>query len=111
MIREKMAEPVIDIDTLVSELGLGHAAAAGITDIRTYTFRRYLHETGYTTATSLATIAETIRKNRDLTDEDISALTGIDYGDVVELTGSLACDGIITSGLLGNYTIDPAILS
>lgn len=111
LIREKMAEPVIDIDTLVSELGLGHAAAAGITDIRTYTFRRYLHETGYTTATSLATIAETIRKNRDMTDEDISALTGIDYGDVVELTGRLACDGIITSGLLGNYTIDPAILS
>lgn len=46
-----------------------------------------------------------------MTDEDISALTGIDYGDVVELTGRLACDGIITSGLLGNYTIDPAILS
>ena len=111
LIREKMAEPVIDIDTLVSALGLGHAAASGITDIKTYTFRRYLHETGYATATALATIAETIRKNRDATDEDISALTGMDYGDVAELTGRLACDGLITSGLLGNYAINPAILA
>lgn len=111
LIREKMAEPVIDIDTLVSALGLGHAAAAGITDIKTYTFRRYLHETGYATATALATIAETIRKNRDATDEDISALTGMDFGDVAELTGRLACDGLITSGLLGNYAINPAILA
>ena len=111
LIREKMAEPVIDIDTLVSALGLGHAAAAGITDIKTYTFRRYLHETGYATATALATIAETIRKNRDATDEDISALTGMDYGDVAELTGRLACDGLITSGLMGNYAINPAILA
>lgn len=111
LIREKMAEPVIDIDTLVSALGLGHATAAGITDIKTYTFRRYLHETGYATASALATIAETIRKNRDATDEDISALTGMDYGDVAELTGRLACDGLITSGLLGNYAINPAILA
>lgn len=111
LIREKMAEPVIDIDTLVSALGLGHAAASGITDIKTYTFRRYLHETGYATATALATIAETIQKNRDATDEDISALTGMDYGDVAELTGRLAYDGLITSGVLGNYAINPAILA
>lgn len=35
----------------------------------------------------------------------------MDYGDVAELTGRLACDGLITSGLLGNYAINPAILA
>ena len=109
LIRMKMAEPIDDVEELVDALGLGIGEKTGKLDIRTYVYMKYKDSLGPAAAEKMASVADAVRRNRDIRIEDIGSLTGIGYADAAECSGRLICDGIIVTDILQCCSINPEI--
>ena len=109
LIRMKMAEPIDDMEELVDALGLGMGEKTGKMDIRTYVYMKYKDSLGPAAAEKMASVADAVRRNRDIRIEDIGSLTGIGYADAAECSGRLICDGIIVADILQCCSINPEI--
>lgn len=109
-----MARLITAPEELVGLLGLGKRVrgrggswATGWTETR---FREHLQKTFGAASASSATVAVgmAIRENRGVRADDLSALTGLPIGTVMEAIGLLEAHGIITTDLLRRCTLAPA---
>lgn len=107
LIREKVAESVSDIESLVSSLGMAVSSADAKKDIKSYVLSKYSEEENYDVAVRLAEIADIISRNRDVRKNDLCFLTGLPFQEIARLVSRLECDGIICTDLMQGCHIDP----
>ena len=111
LIASNMAHIITSPEELVGHLGLGARVrgaggswATGWTQVR---FRQYL-EKNFGTGSAMVTVGMAIREHRGARAEDLTALTGLPIGTVMESIGLLEIKGVITTDLLRRCTLAPA---
>ncbi|MBO4670747.1 MAG: DNA-protecting protein DprA [Bacteroidales bacterium] len=105
LIREKLAEPVTDLDALGTQMGLGSSRKTAACSLETRIRDTY----SGTESGMLERIVGTallIRDNRGITPDEISATLGIPPGEVAAVVCLLESDGFICTDLLRRCTID-----
>ena len=101
MIAEKVAEPLVNVESFIRSIGLDHASAStNRTDLPTMLDSFYRGSVGKDTIREMAALLECIRKNRGATVEELGIMTGIEYGKTSSLTAMLELDGFISIDLL-----------
>ena len=101
MIAEKIAEPLVNVESFLKAIGLDHASAnAEIIDIPTLLGSFYRDRVGKGAVREMAALLECVRKNRGVTVEELGIMTGIEYGKTSALTAMLELDGFISIDLL-----------
>lgn len=101
LIRDKMAEPVTDPESMVERLGLGGTMVPGRKDTATLV-REACGSASADDFADILTVAETIRKNRGIDAGGIQRKTGLPYGRVSGIVEMLAADGLVSTDLLGH---------
>ena len=107
LLREKLAEPVTDLDTLPAQLGLGAAPRQRPRDLPAEIHASYDGRLPAERVERLAELAACIRARRGIGLDALCRETGRTYGEVAADTGILAADGFICMDLLQNCTIKP----
>ena len=107
LLREKLAEPVTDLDTLPAQLGLGAAPRQRPRDLPAEIHASYDGRLPAERVERLAELAACIRERRGIGLDALCRETGRTYGEVAADTGILAADGFICMDLLQNCTIKP----
>lgn len=106
LIREKIAEPITSVDTLMSSLGLKSISRRG----RESFMERLTDCYGKTIPADkigrMNDILQSIRTERGITLEEISRKTRLGYGLVSEMTGMLEIEGFICIDLLQRCSIN-----
>ena len=110
LIKAKMAEPIDDVEELIDALGLGAGECAGKMDIRSYVYKKYRDSMGNEDADRIASVAEAVSRNREISLDDICMLTGMSYAELSGYAGRLICDGIIVTDILQRCSINPKIM-
>ncbi len=110
LIREKIAEPISDMDALVSSLGLAVTSPDAKKDIKSYVLSKYADDESYDDAVKLSEIAEIISCNRDIRKNELCSLTGLPFQEIARFVSKLECDGIICTDLVQGCHINPNIL-
>lgn len=105
LLREKIAEPVTDVENLASRLGLDPAVHRKKADILNIIKERY-GDAGTFEFPDMAAVARAIKGERGIGREEIAAVTGLDYGKVCGITELMASDGIITMDLAGHCSLN-----
>ena len=101
LLRQRMADIITTADDLVVRLGLKPARSARITDSVTRATRLYGPDAPETRLVRL------LRENRDATREELATLAGWPLSEVLRLTTTLECDGLLATDLLGRYSFLP----
>lgn len=102
LLREKLADPITEMHTLPSRLGLGFGQAGASQDSLENELRaRYSSDRGFDRrqAGLLVSAARLIRDNRGITVSETGEKLGIGYEEASVLTGLLETDGIIGKDL------------
>jgi DNA processing protein len=106
LIREKIAEPITSVDTLMSSLGLKSISRRG----RESFMERLTDCYGKTIPADkigrMNDILQSIRAERGITLEEICRKTKMGYGQVSEMTGMLEIEGFICIDLLQRCSIN-----
>lgn len=108
LIREKVADAIDSVDGLLDSLGLKSRKRSRIlseTDI----LRERFPDAHQSIITEMTLIIKTVRTNRGINIDDLSAVTGLGYVKTARLAGLLETEGMITSDLLKRYTINTCI--
>lgn len=101
MIAEKIAEPLVSVDSFLKSVSLDRASiAANRTDTFALIESLYGGSRDKDTIREMAALLECIRKNRGATVEELGIMTGIEYGKTSSLTAMLELDGFISIDLL-----------
>lgn len=101
MIAEKVAEPLVCVESFIRSIGLDRASAsANRADLPSMLASFYRGSVGEDTIREMAALLECIRKNRGSTVEELGVMTGIEYGKTSSLTAMLELDGFISIDLL-----------
>lgn len=101
MIAEKVAEPLVNVESFIRSIGLDRASIASKrADILAAVESFYGQICGKDSVREMAALLECIRKNRGATIEELGAMTGIEYGKASSLTAMLELDGFISIDLL-----------
>lgn len=101
MIAEKVAEPLVNVESFIRSIGLDRASIASKrADILAAVESFYGQSCGKDSVREMAALLECIRKNRGATVEELGAMTGIEYGKASSLTAMLELDGFISIDLL-----------
>lgn len=100
LLREKIAEPVTDVDALPPALGLGEYHRRKAEDLESELRARFAGALGDTEMSVLVRIALAIRKLRGITYEEICEDAGIGYADVCRFCGLLETEGFINVDLM-----------
>ena len=101
MIAEKVAEPLVCVESFIRSIGLDRASAsANKADLPSMLASFYRGSVGEDTIREMAALLECIRKNRGSTVEELGVMTGIEYGKTSSLTAMLELDGFISIDLL-----------
>ena len=101
MIAEKVAEPLVCVESFIRSIGLDRASAsANRADLPSMLASFYRGSVGEDTVREMAALLECIRKNRGSTVEELGVMTGIEYGKTSSLTAMLELDGFISIDLL-----------
>lgn len=106
LIYDKMAEPITDLEHLVSALGLGRKKDENRNDIEDYVYRRY-SERDRELARKAATIVAIIRDNRECGPDELCVLSGMTYRDVSACISMLEMDGVIVTDILRRCSVNP----
>ncbi len=109
LIFNKMAEPITDLEQLISSLGLGRKPDGCGDDIESYVHRRY-GERDPELAGKAAKIISIIRDNRECGPDELCVLSGMTYRDVSACISMLEMDGIIVTDILRRCSVNPKIL-
>jgi len=106
LIREKIAEPITDLDDLVDRLGLkSHRSERQenvVKDMEIF----YKGKVPDDELADMVLVLKAIRNNKGINLEEICSSVGKPYGKVAECTGILESDGIISVDLLQRCTIN-----
>jgi DNA processing protein len=101
MILEKIAEPLVSVESFLKSISLDHASVGSDkADIYGLLDSFYGESAGKDTVREMAALLECIRKNRGATVEELGAMTGIEYGKTSSLAAMLELDGFIAIDLL-----------
>jgi DNA processing protein len=101
MIAEKIAEPLVSVESFLKSIALDRASAgSNRTDISAVLDSFYGESAGKAAVREMTALLECIRKNRGATVEELGAMTGIEYGKASSLTAMLELDGFISIDLL-----------
>ena len=106
MIADKIAEPLVSIDSFIRSVGLDSIAVqeqgVGLNAVLGETFGDRI---GKEAIREMGALLECIRKNRGATIEELGVMTGIEYGRTSSLTGMLELEGLISIDLLQRCSI------
>ena len=105
LIREKLAEPVTDLDALGTQMGLGSSRKTSARSLEERLRDTYA-ATDAGTLDRIVRIALLIRDRRGITPDEISAGLGIPPGEVAAAVCLLESDGYICTDLLRRCCID-----
>lgn len=106
LIKEKVAEAIDSVDGLMDSMGMiAGRKASPISDREIISgIFGSAHDQG--TVTDLTAVLGTIRKNRGINFDDLSAKTGFDYSRITMLAGMLDMEGLISVDLMQRCTIN-----
>lgn len=107
LIREKVAEPVTDVEGMMLSMGFGVRSKHHRADDRTMLEGLYGGRMPEERIEAMIEILKVIRKERGISIDDISAVTGFPSGLTASLTGILETDGIISIDILTRCCINP----
>lgn len=103
LIASNMARLITSLEELTGQLGLGKRVRgaggswnSGWTSAR---FRQHLEKT-FGEGSAAVTVGMAVKENRGIRADDLTALTGLPIGPVMEAIGLLEANGIITTDLL-----------
>ena len=100
LIRNKTAIPITSTQDLLKELGIKRIRKSANENDRDSLKSLYQGTLSEDKITQMGNILLAIRKERGISVDDISAVTGIDYNRANQLIGMLETDGIISRDLL-----------
>ena len=105
LISDKIAEPLISIDTLTLGMGFQKSGRNPVMSIESRLRETYSSRVAPSTLNQLTGIISLIRRTRGITVEDIACETGLGYSKVSALTAMLEVDGFIQIDLLQRCVI------
>lgn len=106
LLREKVAEPLVSLDKLPEDLGLGILTKRRKADLETLVRNHYGSGPASEKTEDLVKIAHLVRSRRGITIEEIGREDGLGYARAAALAGLLESDGFIQLDLLGRCCID-----
>ena len=106
LIREKIAEPITDLDDLVDRLGLTSDRSERQENVVKDMEIFYKGKVPDDELADMVLVLKTIRNSKGINLEEICSLIGKPYGKVAECTGIMESDGIISVDLLQRCTIN-----
>lgn len=106
IIKEKVAEPVDSVEGLLDSLGMTAGRSTARNSDLELIMEAFGPATDTETLTDLKRMLETIRKNRGMNLDDLSASTGSGYSRTMTLAGMLEMKGLISIDLLQRCTIN-----
>jgi len=104
LIHSRIAEPITDVVSLGKDMGLKLFAkkeAGPMARVK----EKYAGSTEPESLRKMLSVMDAIRKNRGISIDGIGAVCGLGYSEVLELTGVMEADGLISSDLLQRYTV------
>ena len=108
LIREKVAEPLTDLDALPAQLGLAARGRKGAErDLPSEIRARYAGSLPQEEVERLVTLACLIREHRGISTEELCRESGAGWPQTAAGTALLEADGIIGTDLFGNCFIKP----
>ena len=108
LIKEKIADAIDSVDGLLDSLGFRNRKR-GRALSETEMLRLRFPDADRSIIGEMAEIIKTVKANRGINLDDLSAVTGLGYVKTVRLAGLLETEGMITSDLLKRYTINTGI--
>lgn len=104
LIREKLAEPLISMESVCADLKLGRftpgVEPGKAPELKELVRARYCGRMEPGEVETLVRIAAEIKKHRGISIEELGAATGLAYGETAQLAGMLESDGIIEIDML-----------
>ena len=100
LLREKVAEPIADVEALPDALGLGTYNRRRKAELEEEVRDRYSGNTDPDTLEKLCRIAVCIKLNRGICVDELSEQLGIDHVQTATLVGTLETGGFIVTDLL-----------
>lgn len=105
LIKSKIAEPIGSTEDLVGSLGFRTSAKSRRVSVEDQLLNIYKGRSNEADIAHMSSIIKTIKANRSITSDEISAATGLDYQNTVRLVSILEMDGLISMDLLQRCTI------
>ena len=105
LISDKIAEPLISIDTLTQGIGLQKNGRNPVMDVESRLNETYSNRIDPESLNHLTGILSLIRRTRGITVEELACQTGLGYSKVSALTAMLEVDGFIQIDLLQRCNI------
>lgn len=100
LLREKVAEPIADVEALPEALGLGSYNRRRKAELEEEVRDRFGGNTDADTLEKLCRIAVCIKLNRGICVEELAAQLGLDYVQTMTLVGTLETAGFIVTDLM-----------
>lgn len=100
LLREKVAEPIADVEALPDALGLGTYNRRRKAELEEEVRDRFAGQTAPDTLEKLCRIAVCIKLNRGICIEEIAEKLGLNYVETATLAGTLETNGFIVTDLL-----------
>ena len=105
LIREKIADPLTSVEELMDSLGMKISRKRNRISDREILEKLYRESTSTEDIETMHSILCTIRKEREITIEDIAYLTGLPYHCVSKFCRLLESDGLLSTDLLQRCSI------
>lgn len=105
LIRAKIAEPIDDIQILMSSLGLGVSSRRSRASLESELRRTYSDKLVPDEVERLVSVALHIKKQRDTTPGETASALGMGFAEAAAATGMLEADGFVETDLLGRCVI------
>ena len=105
LIRDKVAEPIDSVERMIADMGFGDLKTESQTSLSEMLLALFGDKAGPDTVRELAEIVKIIQRNRGITLDDITAMTGSNYSRINRLTGMLEMEDVISIDLLQRCTL------
>lgn len=105
LLAEKIAEPIVSVESLVQSLGIGAYNRRRKKDIREEIEKAYSGSSSPEEVKKLCSVAEAVKRSRGITPEEIGRQCGIPYEESVSMVSMLECDGFIDTDLYRRCSI------
>lgn len=105
LLREKVAEPIAELEVLPEALGLGVWNRRRKAELEEEVRQRFAGHTDPETLDKLCRIAVMIKLNRGICVEEIASQLGLGYPDTLTLVGTLETEGFIITDLLQRCSV------
>ena len=106
LIKNKIAEPIGSAEDLITSLGFQTSDRIRGMSTEDMLGSMYKGRNNGTDIAQMCSIVRTIKANRGITLDEISASTGLDYQNTVHLVSIMEMDGLISIDLLQRCTIN-----